>query len=40
MRFKTIIVDETPLVVLFDALVKFKKVSVPYHLVDSFVTIV
>ena len=36
MRFKTIIVDETPLVVLFDALVKFKKVSVPYHLVDSF----
>ena len=36
MRFKLIIVDKTPLVVLFDTLVKFKKVSVPYHLVDSF----
>lgn len=36
MRFRTIIVDETPLTIFFDTLIKFKGVTVPYHLVDSF----
>ena len=31
-----IVINMAHLIILFDALIKFKSVSVPYHLVDSF----
>lgn len=36
MRFRLILVDESPLVVLFDTLIKCKSVSVPYYLINPF----
>lgn len=30
------VIDMTHLVILFDTLIKFKSVSVPYHLIKSF----
>lgn len=35
--FRIVLVDESPLVVLFDNLIKVGSISVPYYLIDSFV---
>lgn len=37
MKFILKLVDKTPLVIYFDTLIKFKSVSVPYHIIDDFV---